>query len=336
MSTSTSKTIIFEQFGQSDVLKVKEVPVPSVGDGQVRVKVAAVGLNRAEALIRAGIFFEKPTLPSGIGYEGAGTVEAIGKGVTKFKVGDRVVVIPTARISPSSTTNSEHIVFPENLLAPIPANQSFADAAATWTAYLTAYFAIYEYGITIKSTDTVVITAASSSVALAFIHYVKSFGATVIATSRTNAKKDQIIAQGADHFIATGEEDLVKRIRELTKGAGANLFLDPVGGAQLEKLVFAAAYEASFIIYGTLSREPAVLPVGATIGNHLTIKGYSVLSFYQNPQAVERAQQFITKFIATHKVPSIVGQVLKGIESIPAGHMILDSADLFGKVIVEF
>ncbi|GAM24729.1 hypothetical protein SAMD00019534_079040, partial [Acytostelium subglobosum LB1] len=331
MST-LSKTIIFEQYGPSDVLKVKEVPVPTPGDGQVRVKVAAVGLNRAEALIRAGLFFIKPTLPSGIGYEAAGTVDAIGNTVTKFKVGDRVVVVPTSSI----TTNSEHIVLPENQLAHIPVDQSFTDAAATWTAYLTAYFAIYEYGLTIKSTDTVVVTAASSSVALAFIHYVKSFGATVIALSRTNAKKDQIIAQGADHFIATGEEDLVKRIRELTKGAGANLFLDPVGGPQLEKLVFAAAYEATLILYGMLSSEPTVLPVGATIGNHLTIKGYSVSSFYPNPQAVERAQLFITKFLSTQKVPSIVGQVLKGIESVPAGHKILDSGDLFGKVVVEF
>ena len=145
-------------------------------------------------------------------------------------------------------------------LAEYPARLSSTEAAAIWMQYLTAYGALIAFG-RITSGDFVVITAASSSVGLAAIQIVNVEGAIAIATTRTSKKRAELLSLGADHVIATGEEDLTQRVNEITGGKGARLIFDPIGGPFIEQLVAAAAQGGTIFEYGWLSLQPTPFPL---------------------------------------------------------------------------
>ncbi|GAM22841.1 hypothetical protein SAMD00019534_060160 [Acytostelium subglobosum LB1] len=332
-STINTKAVLLNEFGGPDKLFVKEIPAQVPKAGEVRVRVHAVGLNRAEVLFRQGMYFDLPSkFPASLGYEGAGVVESVGAGVTKFKVGDRVAANIT-NLQSANPTNLELAVFPETALVHLIDGQSFAEGASIWMAYLTGYFAMAD-AHKLGPGQVVVVTAASSSTGLAAIQLAHAMGATVIATSRTSAKKQQLLDFGADHFIATNEEDVGKRINEITKNAGANLIYDPVGGPLASKLISALAFRGTYLIYGILSPEPTPFPTMELMTKFGNMKAYVVLDYANDRDKLAIATDFINKNIPKFK--SIVGKVFKGIESTPAAHTYLDSADLFGKVVVEF
>ncbi|GAM26278.1 hypothetical protein SAMD00019534_094530 [Acytostelium subglobosum LB1] len=332
-TTTTTKSVLFNEFGDADKLYVGQVPIQLPKKGEVAVKVAAIGLNRAEVLYRTGKYLDRPaSYPASLGYEAAGVVESVGEGVVNFKVGDRVAVLVNTQQS-RHPSNKVHAVFPENSLVHIDEGQSNVEAASVWMAYLTAYFALVDIS-NLTAGQTIVITAASSSTGLAAIQLARALGATVIATSRTSTKKQRLLDFGAHHFIATGEEDVEQRILELTNGVGANLIYDPVGGPLVTKLVSAIALRGTFVLYGLLSPEPTPFPILQVMSKYINFKGYILFEFTTDEAALTRATTYLRQHFS--KYQSIVGKVFKGIEATPAAHVYLDEKDLFGKVIVEF
>ncbi|GAM18547.1 hypothetical protein SAMD00019534_017220, partial [Acytostelium subglobosum LB1] len=332
MAFTTSKTVVFDEYGDASKLYVKELPIRIPSVGEVRVKIAAVGLNRAETMYRSGIFYDLPTsFPASIGYEGAGVVDALGPGVTNFKVGDKVAILTTNLMSKYST-NMEYAIFPEESLVLMNEGQTFVEAASLWTAYLTAYFALVEVH-KVTAGQVVVVNAASSSTGLAAIQLVISLGATVIATSRSSAKRQQLLDLGAHHFIATKEENVAQRINEITNNFGANVIYDPVAGPMVAELVTAMAPKGTYIIYGVMSPDPTPFPINSIIFKFINFKAYAVLEFSFDPVAIQRAVTFLRDRLPTFR--SIIGKVFQGIESTPSAHQYLDGSDLFGKVVIE-
>ncbi len=157
-----ARVVRFHEHGGPEVLRIEDVDVAGAGRGEVQIRVRALGLNRAEALLRSGSYIETPTLPSGLGLEAAGTVERIGEGVDGFAPGDAVSVIP-----PKSMVRwpayREFATFPAELVVKHPQSLSWEAAAAVWMQYLTAYGALIDIA-ELRKEDFVVITAASSSV----------------------------------------------------------------------------------------------------------------------------------------------------------------------------
>src|SRR5882757_9847599 len=201
------KTVRFHQLGGPEVLKIEEQPSKQPGKDEVRLQVGAVGLNRAESMFMRGQYIYQPNLPGSLGYEAAGVVDAVGPNVDKSWLGKTVATIPAFSMNAYSMLGEEAIA-PASALGEYPANLSAAEGAAIWMQYVTAYGALIAIAHLAKG-DFVVITAASSSVGIAAIEIAKSEGAVSIATTRKSDKKAELLSIGADHVIATEEEDLV-------------------------------------------------------------------------------------------------------------------------------
>jgi NADPH:quinone reductase-like Zn-dependent oxidoreductase len=169
----------------------------------------------------------------------------------------------------------EEAITPVAALGEYPARLSAVEGAAIWMQYLTAYGALIELG-RLKKDEFVVITAASSSVGIAAIEIAKAEGAIAIATTRSSAKKNELVELGADHVISTDEDDLTARVKEITRGKGARLIFDPVAGPFLQKLAEATATHGTIFEYGTLSAQPTPFPLFVVLGKWLTVRGYTL------------------------------------------------------------
>jgi NADPH:quinone reductase-like Zn-dependent oxidoreductase len=210
----TVKIVRFHETGAADVLKLEDVAMPEPGPGEVRLRVRAIGLNRAEVMFRRGRYPVSPDLPSKLGYEASGIVEAVGRGVDVSWLGKTASTVP-AFAANKYGVYGEVAIIPASALAEYPARLSWEEGTSIWMQYLTAYGALIQQGKLAKG-EFVLITAASSSVGLAAIEIVKAEGAFGIATTRTSAKKAELLGAGANHVIATEEEDLVARVSEIT------------------------------------------------------------------------------------------------------------------------
>jgi NADPH:quinone reductase-like Zn-dependent oxidoreductase len=202
-----SRVIKFAKAGGPEVLEFVEVQVPAPGPTEVLIKVKAIGINRAEAMWRVDDYIERVKFPAGLGYEAAGIVDAIGKDVSGFAVGDEVNVIPSFSMN-DYATYGEVILVPDYAVVKQPKSLSSIEAASVWMMFVTAYGALIEDAKVTKG-DFVLIPAASSSVGLAAIQIANYAAATTIALTRTSAKKHQLLEAGAAHVIATEEVDVV-------------------------------------------------------------------------------------------------------------------------------
>ncbi|TIU70354.1 MAG: NADPH:quinone reductase, partial [Mesorhizobium sp.] len=242
-----ARVVRFHSHGGPEVLRIEEIEVPSPGPGEVRIRVRALGLNRAEASMRNGTYIETPSLPSGLGLEAAGFVEAIGEGVAGFAPGDAVSIIPPRSMA-RWPAYGELVTFPAELVVKHPPSLSFEAAAATWMQYLTAYGALIDIAH-LCGDEPVVITAASSSVGLAAIQIANRISAVPIAVTRTSAKKTPLLDAGAAHVVALAEDDLEARLRAIAP-QGVRVVLDPVGGPIFTPLAAAMARGGILIEYG--------------------------------------------------------------------------------------
>ncbi len=323
----------FHETGGPEVLKLEELETGDPGPGEVRIKVYAVGLNRAEAMYRAGNYPTKPSLPSLIGYEGVGTITALGPGVERFSAGDRACVLPMIQQGDYGIWAEEAIV-PVRILLPAPDMLSDVAAAATWMQYMTAY-AIYEVA-DIGPNDGVIIPAASSSVGLAAIQLANWAGAVSIAATRTSAKRDALRDLGAAHVIATEEEDLVARVMEITGGKGARCAFDPVGGPYVDTLAQALAERGILFVYGGLSGQPTPYPHWPMAFKGASMRGWVASEIWNHPHRFEAAREKILAGLAQGRLEPVIGRCFKGLESLPEANAFLESNQQVGKVVVEF
>lgn len=325
------KIVRFHTLGSADVLKLEELPMPEPAEGEVRLKVDAIGLNRSEVLFREGNYLETPQLPSTLGYEAAGVIDAIGTGVSGFQIGDRVSTIPAFSMTKYGVYG-ESAVVPAYAVARYPENLSAMEGAAIWMQYLTAYGALVEFG-QIKSQDFVLITAASSSVGYAAIQIAKELGAVAIATTRGAGKKQMLQDEGADYVIVTEEEDLPQRVMEITSGHGADIIFDPVAGSFLETLANAAANNATIFEYGALSTEPTPFPLFPALQKGLKVQGYVLSQITSNPQRLEKAKQYVYQGLESKKLKPILDKHFS-LENIVEAHRYMESNQQNGKIIV--
>jgi NADPH:quinone reductase-like Zn-dependent oxidoreductase len=285
-----ARVLRFAEIGGPGNLRLEDEAPGTPGAGEVRVRMRAAGLNRAEWLFLQGRYLVQPALPSRIGMEGAGIIDAVGPGVADRAIGEEVCITPNLPVDRYGVLG-EYALVPASALAPKPPGLGFEEAAAVWMAFPTAYGGLVEYGgLRRGGGQTVVVSAAGSGVGLPAIQIAKAHGATVIATSRTAAKRDSLIAAGADHVIATETEDFVARVHDLTGGRGFDIAFDPIAGPFLEQLAAAAAVEAVIVLYGILSMEPTGFPLIPALAKGLTVRGFHVAHhLFQHPDRLARA-----------------------------------------------
>ena len=207
--------------GGPEVMSWEEVSVGAPGPGEARVKHAAVGLNFIDTYHRTGLY--PLPLPSGLGLEGAGTVAAVGEGVTSLKPGDRVAYAG----GPLGAYAEERLI-PADRLLKLPDSIDFRTGAAMMLQGLTAAY-LLRRTYPVKAGDTILIHAAAGGVGLIACQWAKALGATVIGTVSTEAKADLARAHGCDHPILYTRENFAQRVREITGGEGVPVVYDGIG-----------------------------------------------------------------------------------------------------------
>jgi NADPH:quinone reductase-like Zn-dependent oxidoreductase len=326
------KIVRFHEVGGPEVLRMEEEAARQPGKGEVQLKVQAVGLNRAESMFMRGQYIEPPKFPAGLGYEAAGVVEAVGPDVDKNWVGKRAAIVPSFSMNDYAMLGEE-VIAPAAAVGEYPAKLSPVEGAAIWMQYLTAYGALIAVAHLAKG-DFVVIPAASSSVGIAAIEIAKAEGAISIATTRKSNKKAELLSLGADHVIATQEEDLVARVKEITSGAGARVIFDPVAGPFLEKLAEAAAIGGIVFEYGLLSMQPTPFPLFTALPKGLSIRGYSLMEITQHPDKLREAKKYVYDRLEDGRFRPKVAKIFPFAQTVEA-YKYLESNAQVGKVVIS-
>lgn len=331
MPHETAKIVRFHSLGGAEVLQLDTLPLPEPGPGEVRLRVKAIGLNRAEVLFRMGRYLSQPVLPSKLGYEASGIVEAAGEGVDRSWLGKTAGTVP-AFAADRYGVYGEVAIVPAHALATYPEKLSFEEGTSIWMQYLTAYGALIAQGRLTKG-DYVLVTAASSSVGLAALEIAKAEGAIGIATTRTSAKKAALLALGADHVIATEEEDLPSRVAEITGGKGTRIAFDPVAGKGIEALAAAASARGIIFEYGALSAEPTPFPLFPALRKHLTVKGYTLSELVSDPALFATAKQYVFDRLASGAFVPKIAKTFP-LSNIVEAHRYMESNARIGKIVV--
>jgi NADPH:quinone reductase-like Zn-dependent oxidoreductase len=200
--------------------------------------------------------------------------------------------------------------------------------------YITAWGALIENARLARG-QTVLITAASSSVGLAAIQIAKSLGATAIAATRRADKRSRLLAAGADHVVVTEEEDLPGRVMDATAGKGAEIIFDPVGGPYVETLAQAAAQHAILFVYGLLDPRPTPFPLFTAFQKGMSMRAYALFELTFDPPSLERAKRFVYDGLKSGALKPLIDERRFSLDQIVEAHRYMESNVQFGKIVVD-
>jgi NADPH:quinone reductase-like Zn-dependent oxidoreductase len=325
-----SKIVRIHEQGPPEVLRIEDLEVGAPAAGEVRVRIEAIGLNRSEAAFRAGLYPVRPRLPSPMGYEACGVIEAVGADVKGLEPGQRVCVLPTYRLGEYGVY-AERAIVPARSVMPAPPGLTAIEAASIWMQYLTAMAIIEVAQATVG--DYVIIRAASSSVGLAAMQLANWAGATPIAATRRSTKRQALLDEGAKHVIATEESDLVDEVMKITGGRGARIVFDPVGGPYVETLAQAMAVDGTLFIYGGLSGQPTIHPHWPAAFKNLSIRGWVASTIWNHPERFARAKALVSRGLAEGKLEPVIARTFE-LDEIVQAHRFLESNEQIGKIVV--
>src|SRR5215472_14808537 len=249
------KAFRFHATGGPEVLRFEDVEAVPPGPGEVRMRNEAVAVNYRDILVRRGAH-RVAALPSGIGLESAGPIEAIGAGVSDLAVGDRV-----ACVAGPDGAYATHRIVPAARVVRLPDTIAARTAAAMMIRGMTARYLLHET-YRVKPGDTILVHAAAGGVGLIMCQWAKHLGATVIGTVGSAAKAEIARQHGCDHPIVLGSEDFVARVRALTGGAGVPAVYDSIGAATFEGSLRCLARRGVLASFGEASGEPPPIAPG--------------------------------------------------------------------------
>ena len=326
------KAVFIKEFGGAENLEWRDVAdLPRPTGAQVLVAVKAAGLNRADLLQRRGFYPAPAGAPERIlGLEFAGEVAEVGGEVKNFKADDRVFGIA------AGGAQAEFILSEESLLAKIPDNLSFAEAAAIPEAFITAHDAVFAQA-DLKAPETLLIHAVASGVGLAALQLAKAKNIRVFGTSRTAEKLERCKAFGLDEAIlVAGDADFGETIKEKTGGKGVDVILDLVGasyfGANLESL----APKGKLMLVGTLGGRKAEFDFGSVLAKRAKITG-TVLRSRSTEEKAEATAKFIEEVVplfASGKLKPNIDRIF-AFKEIRRAHEHLESNASFGKTVLS-
>lgn len=282
-----------------------------------------------KAILNNRLFFCKSAT---LGYEAAGIVEKVGAKVDPQWVGKKVAPVGPYNFLKYGSVGEE-IIVPADRLVEMPDKLSFSEAASLWIPYLTAY-PIIEHRKSFHQHDYLLIMAATSTVGHAAIQYAQNLGLIPIGTTRSPQKAALLKKiTGIKDVIVTTQENLVKRVNEITAGKGVALVFDPIGGKTITDLATVAAPGASIIEYGVIAGMQALLPVPQLLGKGLTIQGFAVDQISANQARRQAAVDYILKAIKAGQIKPLVAAKFK-LTDYQAAFKQLIKNDKLGRVVL--
>lgn len=297
----TQTAVRFERHGGSEVLDLVEVPVPSPGPGEILIRNVAVGLNFIDIYQRTGLY--PLPLPSGLGKESAGVVEAVGDGVSRFKVGDRVA----SATAPVGAYSPFHLM-PETAAVAVPDDISLEVAAAVMLKGMTAEFLVNR-AFHVKQGDEILLHAAAGGVGLILGQWAKSLGATVIGTVGSEAKAELAKARGSDHAILYDREDVTARVKDITEGRGVAVAYDSVGKDTFEASLASLKRRGTLVLFGNASGPvPPFDPLRLSRGGSLYVTRPTLFDYVATVEDLDASAAALFAVIRSGAVKVEIGQ----------------------------
>jgi NADPH2:quinone reductase len=319
------KAAVYYENGGPEVLRYEDVPDPQPRPGQVLLEIAAVGVQGGDLLHRQGA--PLPASPHVVGYQAAGTVAAVGDGVTSVRVGQRAVA------SMSAGSHAELAVVPERSVYVLPDGLDPRLAAGIPVEFGTADDCLFEFG-RLRAGETVLVQAAAGGVGLAAVQLAKAAGATVIGTASNDDKLARLAEYGLDHAIDYVDADVVAEVQRITDGRGVDLVVDSVGGRTLEASINALAYRGRISWVGQAGRETHRPQLGPLMFKNASLNGVFFGGEMQHDPARTRAlvEKLIAR-VAAGELTVVVDREFPLAEAAEA-HRYIESRAAFGRVLL--
>ena len=325
------KSIVITRPGGPEVLATEERPVPEPGPGEIRVRVHASALNRADLLQRRGSYPAPPGAPADVpGLEYAGEVDAVGEGAGLWAVGNRVMGIV------GGGGHAEYVVVHEREAIRIPQPFSWEEAAAIPEVFLTAYDALFRQ-LDLKMGERVLILAVGSGVGTAALQLARAAGAMTLGTSRTKEKLRKAEELGLEVGIDTSREDLAEAVNQATYGSGVHAVLDLVGGKLLEASLRVLALKGRAIVVGTTGGSKAEIDLGLLLRRRIQLLG-TVLRTRPLEEKIALAREFsgsVLPLLSSGRIRPVVDEVFS-FKDIRKAHERMESNDTFGKIVLTW
>ncbi|MFL5097952.1 MAG: NADPH:quinone oxidoreductase family protein [Xanthobacteraceae bacterium] len=322
------KALLCTRLGGPDDLEMRDVPDPSARAGEAVVRVEAAALNFFDTLLIAGKYQIKPELPFSPAAEFAGTVEAVGPGVTAVAPGDRVAGYTAYGAA------RERLAVAADQLVRLPDNLDAARAAGLIVTYGTAYYALKDRA-QLRAGETLAVLGASGGVGLAAIELGKIMGARVIACASTADKLDFARAHGADEVVNYAADDLRAALKRLGGEHGIDVVFDPVGGPHSEAALRSLAWQGRFLVIGFATGDIPKLPLNLVLLKSCDVRGVYWGSWLARDGAAHRANMGeLLAWCATGKLSAHVHAVYPLARGAEALHALQDRA-VMGKVVLR-
>ena len=321
------RAVVITRPGGPEVLEVQEVETPEPQGDEVRVRVRAAGVNRADLLQRAGGYPAPPGAPENIpGLEFAGVVEAVGPRVRQWRPGQRVMGLA------GGGAQAEYILEPEGLLVEIPENLDFVQAAGIPEVFMTAHDALFTQA-GLQMGERVLIHAAGSGVGTAAIQLAHATGATVYGTSRTPEKLERARSLGLD--VGLSDQNFAAEVQRLTGGAGVNVVLDFVGATYLQQNLEALATWGRIVFLATMGGAQANINLGMLMGKRASLKGVTLRTrtLEEKMAVTRRFAAHVLPLLANGKIKPVIEKVYP-LEQIGQAHAEMGENRNFGKLVV--
>jgi putative PIG3 family NAD(P)H quinone oxidoreductase len=322
------RAVVYDQPGDPDVLHVAEVPDPTPEPGEVLLRIRATAINRADLLQRRGFYPPPPGASDIIGMEAAGEVESITDGVTGWSPGDRACALL------AGGGYAEKVAVPAGQLMPIPTNLDVVQAAAIPEAFITAHDNLITRG-RLQRGETVLIHGGAGGVGTAAIQVAKRHGARVVVTAGSAERLQRCRELGAGEGINHRDEDFVQRIEEITGGRGADVILDIIGAAYLERNLRALAPDGRLVVIGLQGGVRAEIVLNTMLSRRqsliaTTLRGRPV---EQKAEIVRRATEDLLPGFADGSLRPVIDRVVP-MERAADAHRAMEAGEPVGKIVL--
>jgi NADPH2:quinone reductase len=321
------KAIVIREFGDPAVMRVENVPAPAAGAGQVLVRIRAVGVNPVDTYIRKGAYARKPSLPYTPGADAAGTVKAVGAGVTTCSPGQRVYI--NATIAGAFGACAELVVCDPAQVHPLPDAVSFEQGAAIAVPYSTAYRALF-HRAQARPGETVLVHGGSGGVGTAAIQLASAAGLVVMATAGTDRGLAHLTAQGSTHAFNHRAADYVEQIMAVTGGRGVDIVLEMLANVNLNRDLGMLARKGRVIVIGnrgTIEIDPRL-----TMGKDADIRG--MMLFNTSPAEMAEIHAALGAGLRCGTLRPVVGREF-ALADAPAAHEAVMAPGAHGKIVLR-
>ncbi len=320
------RAVRMEAPGGPEVMTVVDVPTPEPGPGQVRVLHEAMGLNFIDTYQRTGLY--PLPCPTGLGLEGAGIVEAIGEGVTRFEVGDRIAYAS----GPVGAYAEAHIVEAARAVR-VPDEIPLTVAAGVMLKGMTAEYLVRRT-FHVKQGQVILVHAAAGGVGQILCQWAKGIGATVIGTVGSPEKAALARTRGCDHTILYRDEDIAARVREITDGKGVAVAYDSVGATTFEASLASLSRRGMLVIFGNASGPvPPFDPLRLSRGGSLFVTRPTLFDYVATTEELDDSAAALFAEIASGRVRIEIGRTFR-LEDIQEAHCTMESRDTTGSSIL--